>query len=705
MKKLIFITFLVFSTLVLNAQFIKTFLKVRTDSIAGYNDTIFVTNEEGSEGYIYTKDDSLYFGDASGQKALGKLVYRSEPLFTDGTDTLRIYFNADTVNFESNLDFLRFSSAPIVDSIKIYGIWYTDPVSIWLSSGGVTSMVYPDDTLKIGNEIIIIESDTSKFTNTLKAERKIITDTIQVDDSVITEIYQGVIPDTTEVSKMINDKAGGGGVAGNNTEIQFNDNGFFGSSSNLTWNDNNLTIIGNVNLDTIDYGQLALYNSGSQFIVHDQAQDELITLNLTSSGSYIYDIHNGSSIFFYDDGMRLNTQSERIYFNINSHTPLSITDTTIIAYDSTHLDYLTPDNAKFLTLSPTKGIYLKDAVDQSSILTSDGITKKSGDTLVLGGQLYDDVQIDGNLKYFEIQGDRGTVLGLDNNADLAFLTANSVAGDEVKLRLSSSIYPSATLVVDQGPTAYDHGFKAYVHYTEGHVVSITCHDETFYSRIYMTPKYWIYDYSGIEVIRTDSSGFRYTSDLSSGFLDEHLINKGFANDTYVTIDDNIHLPNANTDTSDYKLMLDENDTIIKSINVYAGTYLDSVTASVTITTQDVWYKIGNMTQAHVFENASYTQDTIWIDYAGIYEVITAGIAANGTGVDDDYEIGLSVNGAIPCIESRTKSNIKTDWGNLSGRPFHCRFDVGDYLVLKVVDRTGTDNISFLYGGITIKKLN
>ncbi len=58
---------------------------------------------------------------------------------------------------------------------------------------------------------------------------------------------------------------GSGSVAGDNTEIQFNDNGSFGATPNFTWdNDNNILSVSNINTDEIDAeGDITIFSAGS----------------------------------------------------------------------------------------------------------------------------------------------------------------------------------------------------------------------------------------------------------------------------------------------------------------------------------------------------------------------------------------------------------------------------------------------------------
>lgn len=57
----------------------------------------------------------------------------------------------------------------------------------------------------------------------------------------------GPQPDNTEILTQYSNGGGSGGsVAGNNTDVQFNDNGSFGGSDNFTWNNANLTMSANV---------------------------------------------------------------------------------------------------------------------------------------------------------------------------------------------------------------------------------------------------------------------------------------------------------------------------------------------------------------------------------------------------------------------------------------------------------------------------
>ena len=82
-------------------------------------------------------------------------------------------------------------------------------ISVWCSAQYINirkplRLVYDGDTLDIYFDI-----DTVNFVSNLdifKLNGGIIIDSIIINDSTIKEIYQGVIPDTTEVSRMIEDK-------------------------------------------------------------------------------------------------------------------------------------------------------------------------------------------------------------------------------------------------------------------------------------------------------------------------------------------------------------------------------------------------------------------------------------------------------------------------------------------------------------------
>ena len=70
MKKIILL--LIFGVLFIDSfcQFTGTFKKVRTDTIAGFNDTIWISDEAGSIAYMFTRNDSLFFGDITGTRSI-----------------------------------------------------------------------------------------------------------------------------------------------------------------------------------------------------------------------------------------------------------------------------------------------------------------------------------------------------------------------------------------------------------------------------------------------------------------------------------------------------------------------------------------------------------------------------------------------------------------------------------------------------------
>lgn len=69
MKKIIILCFLLLSIYSLYGQDIP-FKRVRTDSLSSRGDRIYITNKKGSEAYIRTSGDSLYFGDITGENRL-----------------------------------------------------------------------------------------------------------------------------------------------------------------------------------------------------------------------------------------------------------------------------------------------------------------------------------------------------------------------------------------------------------------------------------------------------------------------------------------------------------------------------------------------------------------------------------------------------------------------------------------------------------
>ena len=158
------------------------------------------------------------------------------------------------------------------------------------------------------------------------------------------------------------------------------------------------------------------------------------------------------------------------------------------------------------------------------------------------------------------------------------------------------------------------------------------------------------------------------------------------------------------DTSNVKLILDADDSLKYSVNVYAEMYNDSASIATTITTQNIWYVVENMTQGTVFENATYTTDTIWIDYDGIYLINPGSWAAYG-GFTNEFEMGISINGGLPEIQGRTFVGLQSGYQSHSGSPFIKRLSDNDYIVLKVKNISGTDDITFRYGSVTIMKLN
>ena len=164
------------------------------------------------------------------------------------------------------------------------------------------------------------------------------------------------------------------------------------------------------------------------------------------------------------------------------------------------------------------------------------------------------------------------------------------------------------------------------------------------------------------------------------------------------------IPELTEDTSNVKVILDADDSLKYSVNVYAEMYNDSAGIATTITTQNVWYPVENMTQGPVFENATYTTDTIWIDYDGIYLINPGSWAAYG-GFTNEFEMGISINGSLPEIQGRTFVGLQSGYQSHSGSSFIKRLSDNDYIVLKVKNISGTDNITFRYGSVTIMKLN
>jgi len=88
----------------------------------------------------------------------------------------------------------------------------------------------------------------------------------------ITRGLDPVDPNDYATRNYVDNSAGGaaGTVAGSNTEIQFNDNGSFGASSNLTWDGSTVNVTGNItstsvisSVDVEATGILALSDLGS----------------------------------------------------------------------------------------------------------------------------------------------------------------------------------------------------------------------------------------------------------------------------------------------------------------------------------------------------------------------------------------------------------------------------------------------------------
>lgn len=198
-----------------------------------------------------------------------------------------------------------------------------------------------------------------------------------------------------------------------------------------------------------------------------------------------------------------------------------------------------------------------------------------------------------------------------------------------------------------------------------------------------------------------SKGLVYDADYSTNFTDRSLIDKGFADNNYFQP---VIFDYLKQDTSNVKVILDIDDSLKYSVNVYAEMYCDSSAIETTISSADVWYKIGNLSKSNVFENATYTQDTIWIDYDGIYMIYPGNWGASQS-VTQEYEVGISINGELPLIQGRSIRGIMYGFDSRGGSPFLKRLYEGDYITIKVLNKDGTDNITFFYGSLTIQKIN
>jgi hypothetical protein len=576
---------------------------------------------------------------------ISKIKLYDTVLVSFGGDSLMFYFDTDTVNLESNLNFYKLLNGAIrVDSINVNGIWYKSFASVagndkeiqFNNSGilGASPNFRWDDTLLIDGDIFLkgvlninqdsgyiyhifddgvylrngitnnsvylgdagiglsviaadneinmdaqtyirlktssnwIDVDDSTLTasgqhvvidDNLVVNNKLYGDTIIIGDSIVTEMYQGVIPDTTEVKRMIGE-ADYILAAGNNTDIQINKNG----------------ILGNAN-DQLT-GSIFQFN-GEKFYLEEPNQSNFFDVNLQQNNAYIdftgYDnFSKRTSNFNLGDEYEMSIYKNGINGNDNFFYINAYIDTTLLSYIE-------------------KGLEISKSNDSSITYVSQHWTPENGIVLDL----------------FTAKNSSGSIVGANY---MRFNDNGIIIGHNSTYAGGNSEWSDTTLIIDS----------------------------TF----------------------------------------------------------------QNNDTSNYKVIIDEDKILHKSVNVYAGMYLDSNMVVTTIASQNVWYKIGNFIISSVFENASYTQDTIWIDYDGIYRIDFNASAYNAT-TAENYEIGISINGEEPLKESRKIQYFNPADKNQVTINYNTRLYSGDYIIAKVRDIEDTRNITFIYGIFSITKIN
>jgi len=184
----------------------------------------------------------------------------------------------------------------------------------------------------------------------------------------------------------------GTGVAGNNTEIQFNDNGAFGASSDLTWDGTDLGVTGSLTVDnlTLD-GNIMSSSTGTIDLVPTGTEDVRITnggdLILLNSSSRIvtpriYTSSGGSSsaVSYYIN----NDENTGIYSGQADHLDIAAGGIDIINIDNTGIDVT--GNATFSgdIIASSGDIYL--GASSPHLTLSGGSNGSSGGQIQLNGE-------------------------------------------------------------------------------------------------------------------------------------------------------------------------------------------------------------------------------------------------------------------------------------------------------------------------------
>ena len=350
-------------------------------------------------------------------------------------DTLDIYFDEDTVNFHSNLNFHKFENGAIIaDSIFVNGNWYKD---FKIDSSSVT---YSLDTLFLYEDKTYITKDPTtnfgiklrsdwggafdssvinfKLSNSFIGIQDKYNNYIQFDNLGITftrggsYLYDGTyfrsLTDTLADMDWVRNNTGGGDVYKVGTPVDnqlgiWTGDGTIEGNASLTYDG---TVLGLGSDDYINFS-----GSGSIYPWNEGLFFDLTSGNdIYFRGTYI-NTANSNGIFIRTSGSSI---SNPMYSNYTDQTtgvtPLSgqvsliaggseglrIETQAIIAYDTTYLDYLTPNSNRALQLTPTGGITFTD----NNIVTY-GNQVNQGEDLIVKINGGNGVRAEGNLVWYD----------------------------------------------------------------------------------------------------------------------------------------------------------------------------------------------------------------------------------------------------------------------------------------------------------------
>lgn len=349
--------------------FTPTFQKVKLDSIAGRNDTIWITDEAGSKAYLFTRNDTLFLNDAGGEKPLAGLTIGGAPYardsvynyevdsglarltdiipYPDLTQNENVNIDAGYLNFTETSFSNFFRIAPGSFSSGYYTTNVGNDINWDYNTFGVqvqdwTNSYYADIKTEITENT---SGEINLFvTDPLSDETRIdlhttngitITDAINSRGLVGAADYSSNYNSNTYIQKVYADNNYASATApGNNNEIILNNNGAFGASSNLKFKNDTLYVNGDVYITT---GSCFVDTSG---VIYYLDSDGMYVRNLNTNNSVVLgDAGLGLSVVAADNEINLDAQTYIEYessidhlFTINSDSILKLNDDSVIFY-------------------------------------------------------------------------------------------------------------------------------------------------------------------------------------------------------------------------------------------------------------------------------------------------------------------------------------------------------------------------------------